>query len=433
MRFRDAIGLAVRDVTRQLGRCILTIVGVAMAAALLTSLLVIAATAKTRVIGQLTRGGPLATIRVEGTDLDSNALQRITALPGVRSVSPVVVAREVVTPPNPPTYVAATGGGPDASTPISDPSDHGPRPFIAGIVGIDVANPGLFPLSVIAGRLPSPSSMTEVAVTRDYLERAGVNPNQPARVLGTQLELAAPRFVGTDADDIWGRWTRATVVGVVAQEAGQGDLLGPAGMVLAAHRFTNSAPDPTGRFASPPYAAFLVEAQTLDRVPALVESISRLGFSTSAPQSLITTVQRYLHVVVIVLSSIGLIALGIAAIGVSSAMLGAVRERRREIGVLKAIGARDRDVLSIFLFEAFVQGVIGGFVGAAIGWAVARLVAAVVNSYLESQGLVGVRPVAPLAAVVGSAVGATVLAMVAGAVPALRAARLPARDAIGSL
>ncbi len=437
MRLRDAFALALRDVGRRLGRALLTILSVVLAATLLTALLVIATTAKARVIGQLTKGGPLATVRVEGSGLDDAALRRIEALGSVRAVSPVVVAREVVLPPDPPTYAAQTSTPPSGATPIrpkdGDASNKTLRPYIDGVVGVDLSKPDLFPLSVLAGRLPRATSATEVAVTRSYLSYVGVAPEHAVRVLGTELELAAPQFVGTDNDDIWGRWTRATVVGVVAQEAGEGSIVAPIGLVRTAQRFTDATPDPTGRFSSPAYAAFLVEATSLDGVSRTVEEIDALGYSTSAPQSLISNVQRYLHVVEIVLTAVGLIALGIAALGVTSALLAAVRERRREIGVLKAIGARDRDVLQVFLLEASVQGFIGGVIGAALGWLLARIVAATVSGYLVSKGLVGVKLVAPLPILAGAVVGATLLALAAGAVPALRASRLPAREAMGGL
>jgi ABC-type antimicrobial peptide transport system permease subunit len=433
MKVRDAFGLAVRDVARRLGRAVLTILAVVLAATLLTALVVIATTAKARVIGQLTKGGPLATVRVEGSGLDDAALHRIERLDSVRAVSPVVVAREVVVPPIPPTYRAATNGTSPGAAGDSDGASVAARPFINGVVGIDLSRPDLFPVSVLAGRLPRASSATEVAVTRGYLAYVGVDASDAVRVLGTEVELAAPQFVGTDNDDIWGRWTRATVVGVVAQEAGEGSIVAPFGPVRAAQRFTNAARDPTGRFSTQPYAAFLVEARTLNGVPRAVEEIDALGYSTSAPQSLIANVQRYLHVVEIVLTAVGLIALAIAALGVTSALLAAVRERRREIGVLKAIGARDRDVLQVFLIEASVQGFIGGVIGAAAGWALARTVAAAVNRYLVSKGLVGVKLVAPLPILLDAVAGVTLLALCAGAVPAIRAARLPAREAMGGL
>ncbi|MGH9211392.1 MAG: ABC transporter permease [Acidimicrobiales bacterium] len=140
--------------------------------------------------------------------------------------------------------------------------------------------------------------------------------------------------------------------------------------------------------------------------------------------------QRYLRVVEIVLAGIGLIALAIATLGITNALLAAVRERRREIGVLKAIGARDRDVLRLFLVEAGVLGAIGGLVGTLLGLALATLVGVVVNGYLRNQGLEGVRPELPVTIAVAGVVGAGLLAILAGAAPARRAARLSPREAV---
>ena len=99
--------------------------------------------------------------------------------------------------------------------------------------------------------------------------------------------------------------------------------------------------------------------------------------------------------------------------------------------MLKAIGARDRDVVHVFLVEATALGLVGGVIGAASGWAVARAVGAVVNRYLTTEGLAGVTVGLPASVVVACVVGAVVLALLAGAVPAARAARLPAREALG--
>jgi putative ABC transport system permease protein len=136
-------------------------------------------------------------------------------------------------------------------------------------------------------------------------------------------------------------------------------------------------------------------------------------------------------VVEIVLGGIGLIGLLIAALGITNAMLAAVRERRREIGVLKAIGARDRDVRRVFLLEAGTLGFIGGVLGSVFGYVLARALASVVNRYLTQERLPGVAFGLPVAVLALAVVGATLLALVAGTVPAQRAARLPARQAMG--
>jgi putative ABC transport system permease protein len=83
-----------------------------------------------------------------------------------------------------------------------------------------------------------------------------------------------------------------------------------------------------------------------------------------------------------------------------------------------------------FLVEAGTLGFVGGLLGTALGGVIAVVIGGLANRYLESQGLAGVRldipPLLPLAAVLG----ATAVAIAAGVFPALRAAHLPAREAM---
>jgi ABC-type antimicrobial peptide transport system permease subunit len=173
-----------------------------------------------------------------------------------------------------------------------------------------------------------------------------------------------------------------------------------------------------------------VVARGLDRVPNVRARITDIGYATAAPENLIASVQRYLRVVEIVLAAIGLIALVIASLGIANALLAAVRERRREIGVLKAIGARDRDVLRVFLLDAGVLGLVGGILGTAGGYGAALAVSTIVNRYLAAQGLRQVQLGIPVPILVASVVGSTLVALIAGVLPARRAARMPAREAM---
>lgn len=427
MSFGDAVRLALRGAGRRFGRAVLTVVAVALAATLLTALLTIARTAETRVLGQLSKGGPLAGIKVaaaapgrgaltrdnprEGSarDIDDAALARIAAVPDVRVVVRVVAMGMLIVPP------------PDVGRRAS-------RAFGESVVGVDLAHAADLPISVLSGRLPLTGSTTEVAVTEEYLERIGLDRAQAANVIGGTLVLAAGRQV-EGAPNAVGRWTKATIVGVVAQEAADGDVLASIEVTQAAREWELGGTLGVDESTSP-YTGLFVVADGLDHVGPVRAAINDIGYSTSAPENLIESVRRYLRVVEIVLAGIGTIALAIAAIGITNAMLAAVRERRREIGVLKAIGARDRDVLRIFLVEAGLLGLVGGALGTATGWSIARVVGEIVNRYLVSQGLVGVHVDVESVVLGGGVLGSTVLALLAGVIPARRAARLPAREAV---
>jgi ABC-type antimicrobial peptide transport system permease subunit len=439
------VWLALRSVLRRPGRAVLTVAAVALASALLTALLTMARTAETRVLGELSKGGPLAGITVAAAqpdpsqidsdnprpgiphDINDAAIHRIAALSQVKSVVPIVDAQLLAVVDDP--IRLADGTSVSARPGVTD--DRGG--FGVTMVGADLRRSLQLPLSVLAGRLPNPGSLTEVDVTPTYLARLGLTRRDAARLVGTDVELGAPRAFGDGrAPQVRGRWIRAEVVGVVAQQASGGDVVAPIEQAQAARKWTLGGVDGGQEFAlhNSPYSGLFVVAQGLDKVASVRAGITNIGYSSSAPENLIASVQRYLHVVEIVLSGIGLIALVIASLGITNALLAAIRERRREIGVLKAIGARDGDILRVFLFEAGLLGLAGGLIGTLLGFVIARTVGAVVNGYLTSQGLMGVRLGIPGAIVAGGIGGAALLALVAGVGPAWRAAHLPAREAV---
>lgn len=433
MRWSDALSIAMRSAFRRFGRTALTVLAVALASALLVALATIVVTANSRVIRQISKGGPITAIKVlaaqaepgqldtdsarpgDPRDLDEDDRRTVLDLPGVEAAAPVLVSETLAVPPHIPRL------------------RHG---FFDTKVGVDPRQASELPVTVLAGRLPRAGSTTEVAVTQGYLDRLRLDADAPEQVLGSRVDLGAPQAYRTSAGevDFRGRWTRLRVVGVVAQDAAPGQFLVPIEQTRADRGWTLAGVPADGiRYPTSEYSGLIVVASGLDRVHEVRSAITDLGYATSAPEQLVANVRRYLRVVDIVLGGIGLIALVIASLGVASALLAAVRERRREIGVLKAIGARDRDVLRWFLLEAGFVGLIGGAAGTAAGIGIATLVGAVVNDYLTEQGLEGVRLVVPWAVVAAGVLGATLLALLAGSWPARRAARLPAREAVGSL
>jgi macrolide transport system ATP-binding/permease protein len=436
MSWRDAIGLVRRELRRRAGRSALTVAAVALAATLLTALVTIAGTAQNRVLSEVSTGGPLAGIKVAAAQpdpsqvdqdnarpgppkpLDDAALQRIRGLKDVQAVYPIVVVPTVVLAPERVTLAGVTAEGPS-------------EPYGDSLVGVPLDQSSHLPVTLVAGRLPIPGSLTEIAATPDFLDRLHLSQRQAAAVIGVRVEIGFPRGFGRGASRA--RWFDPTVVGVVAQDAGPGQLVGSIELASIGRDWilaggTQSA----ARFGFQPttYTGLFVVADRLDKVTTVRTRITAVGYSTQAPEQLIASVKRYLRVVEIVLTGVGLIALVVAALGIANALLAAVRERRREIGVLKAIGARDRDVLRVFLIEALAVGTLGGLIGAALGTGVAAVVGLTVNQYLASQGVERLRLEVSPVVLVGAVLGSALLAGVAGLLPARRAARLPAREAV---
>ena len=460
MTWLDAIGLAGRELRRRPGRAALTLMAVTLATALLSALLAVAGTAQTRVLSQIANGGPLASISVSPAapdptqagldnprsgprrDLTAQALARIRALPHVRSVVPVTATDVVVVPPAVPPRgstacrepgacirTAGNGGEPDRPVP----------PVSTAIVGVNLRQLGNLPVALLSGRFPAVDATDQVDVTQDYLSHLGLAKTKAANVVGSQVMIGSRRFAGTQSPGNSGsnvavlgyRWTTATIVGVVQQEAAPGDVLAWPPLAQQDFNWVQSARQ-LGDTDAPtsPYVQALVVADQLANVESVRTAIADIGYTSSAQESIITAVGHYLHVVEIVLSGIGVVALAIAALGIANVLMAAVRERRREIGVLKAIGARDRDVMRTFLVEAGTLGFVGGILGTALGAVIALVIGGLANHYLESQGLAGVKLDVPALLPLGGVLGATAVAIMAGVFPARRAARLPAREAM---
>jgi len=143
-------------------------------------------------------------------------------------------------------------------------------------------------------------------------------------------------------------------------------------------------------------------------------------FIAQTNEELLDQVRDILDTLTAFVTGVAVISLVVGAIGIANIMLVSVTERTREIGIMKAVGARDREVLGVFLVEAVVLGVVGALGGTVVGF---------VAGYLGTR-FVGLPFVVPLewaavAVVVGILVG-----VLAGLYPAWNAARTNPIDAL---
>ena len=129
-----------------------------------------------------------------------------------------------------------------------------------------------------------------------------------------------------------------------------------------------------------------------------------------------------------ILGGIGAIALLVAAFGIANTMLMAIYERTREIGLMKAIGASNQDVMTVFLAEAGGIGLLGGVGGVTLGMLLNGILSLVGKGMMQGQSVSPQGPSSitytPLWLPIFAVVFAALVGLVSGAYPASRAARL---------
>jgi putative ABC transport system permease protein len=168
-----------------------------------------------------------------------------------------------------------------------------------------------------------------------------------------------------------------------------------------------------------------VRVKSPNDVESVQDAIKKLGFNTFSILEATRNSRRFFAVLDLFLGIFGSLALTVAALGIVNTLVMAILERRREIGIMKAIGASDSDVKKLFFAEAAVMGFGGGFLGVVLGWSIGRVINFGTNIYLRRQGLSAENLWAvPWWLVVGAIVFAIVVSMISGLYPAARAARL---------
>ena len=174
------------------------------------------------------------------------------------------------------------------------------------------------------------------------------------------------------------------------------------------------------------YDRLTVRATALGQVGALAETIQSFDLETQTLEAILETANDVLALLQALLSSVGGLALLVAALGVANTMMMAIYERTREIGVLKALGASRREIRALFTVEAALIGLIGGFFGLILGTLLGRLVDWIAHRYLIAEGVTGIGrlSIVPPWLALGSLAFAALIGVVAGLYPAARAARL---------
>jgi putative ABC transport system permease protein len=151
-------------------------------------------------------------------------------------------------------------------------------------------------------------------------------------------------------------------------------------------------------------------------------------FEVSTPESSLATVKGILNGVKIFIVIVALISVLVGALGIVNTMTTSVLERKKEIGIMKSIGARNEHIFMQFFIESGLLGLLGGIIGASFGTLIGVLGTQGINDFIGAQ----IEPNLNLPLIFFALLGSFAIGAIAGIVPAMNASKQNPVDALRS-
>jgi len=452
VKARDLTELAARNLREAVLRNSLTTLGVAVGVASLVAMLSLGVGLQSLASERLTRSGLFDAVFVasqrnfrgprrpsasessakkESPALDEDAREQFTRLANVTEVYPQIrFVTEV-------RYADKSRTTSVLGLPDSSRSSGAFDGMTGAYFSSPLANEAILQIEFAKELADQPSSLVGKDLTLRYAQRGSLSKDAAgdSSFIGSVMSGALPPGMS-----VIPREKTLRIVGIVESDpsAGFGGF-GGARVYLplkTAEQLHVAEPSDlqsflTGDPAKQSYTALTVRVRSPKDVPQVEADIKRLGFTTFSLLDATKSLRLVFTVFDLFLGLFGSLALTVASLGIINTLVMAILERRREIGVLKALGATDRDVRSLFFAEAGAMGLFGGLVGVALGWLIGRALTWGTTIYLRQQDLPGVRiSVIPWWLGFGAVGFAIVVSLAAGLYPASRAARLNPVEAL---
>jgi putative ABC transport system permease protein len=350
MRAEDILWLGFKSLKTRKVRGALTILSVIIGVASIIGLVSQTAGIQASVLSTLQSLGPttLLVTPARTTILTQADVARIMSIPGVEGVVPVVSAQLRLT---------------KASETVQ-----------VNIIGVDSV--GLRTLlgevRLLDGEI-YPSSNTPLAVVGNSVAFSSTQGVQEVYV-GQPLVLEQP--IGTTSRRI------------TLQVAGLLDKYGSSAFLSVDNSIFIPIDYAMKIFNRRSYSYLIVKASNVESVNTVSEYLTTIygsNISIISVQQITQAVSTIMGFFSILLGSVAAISLSVAGLGIMNIMLVSVYERTKEIGLLKAIGFKDRNILIIFLSEAMLVGFIGGVLGIVAGAGASQLVPTLIGTYFGSS------------------------------------------------
>ncbi len=434
MKAPDLVELALRNLRESLLRNSLTTLGIAVGVASLVAMLSLGVGLQELVSERLDRSGLFDSIvvysRRDVRSFDRAERRRMGDTSDARMLTPEV-RRELEALPN----VAEAYPEVRFSTQVGW-QDKSRFTSVAGLPFSAQTNEAFDDMQ---GQYFSSPEAEEAILELDFAQELT---KQPETLLGQELVLryAERQPLGGNGDGgDWGftvqrREKKLRIVGIVKNQPfggwrnfARGEVFIPSTVAerLNTLQYSSVRQAVRAETADETYSSLIVRVTDPVHVAEVQQAIRQMGFTTYSILDAAQSLRRFFVIVDLFLGIFGSLALAVASLGIVNTLVMAILERRREIGIMKALGASDGDVKRLFFAEAGVMGMLGGLAGVLMAAAIGAAINFGTGYYLQRQELPPESVSSLPLWLGGSAIVFSILvSLAAGIYPAARAARL---------
>lgn len=253
------------------------------------------------------------------------------------------------------------------------------------LTGVDVDDLSELGLSVEEGELELSSGTiilgSSVSGNMYRPNYSGSDATMDTDLLGKQVKLEITKMSSSGRST---KTVRLRVVGILAESGDTSDYAAYVTMTDA-DNIVSWINGERVNHDSDGYSSLTVRVDDSDNVTDVADVITDLGYQTQTAQSFLENVNSIFTALQLVFGGVGAITLFVAALGIANTMTMAILERTKEIGLMKALGATNKDILSLFIGEAAGIGFLGGVGGTIISLLLSTVINAVGGSYLVEQ------------------------------------------------
>lgn len=444
MRALDYMSVAVKDISRQPLRCLLTVGALTISTSILVVLLSISFGAQNAIENGLglTRslssvvvtpnqnispslvGGSVQVANNDATLINDKAVETLGKLPHVVSAQPMVGLWELK----------------------QFTVDGFSKTFVAQASGTTKVD------ALQAGSGFGVGNRHEVVVGWAYARELGLTEETAHQILGKTMAFTTQNgYRGDGAAIPTNKSTRqqheqfaqssatltATIVGVSKQGTGDNQILFPMEWARAIKTVSTYSSkgvlEQVDQIEKTGYTSVILRAENESFVKEVSESVASAGYGYASAQEQLERINSLATTMWGLFGAIAFVSLVTACLGIANTMLTTISEQRYAIGVWRAVGARRRTVALQFIVQASILGAMGGILGTGLGWFTGRYVSEHVTRLLAQQNLPAFDVVQTSPALlISCALAALVFGSISGLYPAWRASRHDPSESLSS-